>query len=696
MKKKKVLMLASVASMIDQFNMPNIRLMLEQGYEVHVACNFIEGNTCDDRRICSLKKTLRQMQVKQHQWDCPRKAHSARACLKAYWQLLGLMERHCFAWVHCQSPIGGALARAAAHQKGVRVIYTAHGFHFYKGAPLKNWLFYYPVEKLLARWTDVLITVNREDYLFAKRHLRAGKVYRIPGVGIVMERFCRQTEEVSVSIRKAFCRTYKIPYHAQVVLSVGELSRRKNHQAVLQAAAHLLQEDVYYIICGQGALDHTLRKQAKKLGIWHYIRMPGYLEDVKSLYENADLFVFPSLQEGLPVALMEAMAAGLACVASDIRGNRELIDSRGGGLISLKHPRELREKLQELLDDAKLRKSCGSYNQKKIEAYSLKNVQERMRQIYGQMVGATNQKEAKRKSPTISVVMAVYNAADGQALTCAVSSICRQSYADWELLICDDGSKDRTWEILKRLAAADSRIRLLRLAYNCKAGYARNQCIRAARGRYVAVMDADDISAEKRLERQFQYLEAHPGIAFVGSRGEFFIRHAGDDGEQYPFYKEPGAAEFLFSLPFVHASLMFRKEALEQVHGYDSSRLAVRAEDYDLLLRLYREGMHGANVDEVLYYIRRDKQQYQRRKYRYRFHEAYIKYRGFCRLGLMPEGILYAAKPLLVGMIPAWLLRRMQRYYYQTKGIVSYEENRDRNIELSDLGAKHSVYGKHL
>lgn len=141
----------------------------------------------------------------------------------------------------------------------------------------------------------------------------------------------------------------------------------------------------------------------------------------------------------------------------------------------------------------------------------------------------------------------------------------------------------------------------------------------------------------------------------------------------YWYCARPKAEDFLFSLPFVHASVMFRKEALEQVCGYDNSWYAVRVEDYDLLLRLYVTGLYGANLEEVLYYIRRDKEQYRRRKYRYRFHEVYIKFRGFQALGLMPEGILYAIKPLFVGLIPVCFLTVMQQYYYKKPMLRRYK-----------------------
>lgn len=383
--KKKVLMLASVASMIDQFNMPNLCLMLSMGYEVHAACNFKEGNTCDRRRIKKLQKTLDEMHVMWHQWDCPRSICSVRKCFRAYQQLTRLMEQYHYGWLHCHSPIGGALARLAAHKCGVRVVYTAHGFHFYKGAPFKNWLLYYPAEKLLAHWTDALVTVNQEDYRFAKRNLKAGKIYYIPGVGIDIGRFQKKRGKMSEE-KKKFCRKYRIPKDAFVLLSVGELNKGKNHRVAIDALAALRREDVYYLICGQGRLRGSLQEHADRLGVGGCVRMPGYQENMPWIYRNADIFVFPSLREGMPVALMEAMAAGLPCIVSDIRGNRELVQhcvcAKAGMRFDPGQPGQLKEALETLLDSETLRQACGELNREKIRGCGLAAVQGRMRRIY--------------------------------------------------------------------------------------------------------------------------------------------------------------------------------------------------------------------------------------------------------------------------------------------------------------------------
>lgn len=670
----KILMLASVASMIDQFNMSNIRLLLEMGYEVHAACNYKEGNTCDAERIRGLRKRLHSMRVVQHQWDCPRSVYALGKCGRACRQLWRLTGKEQFAWIHCHSPVGGALARLVGHLRGSRVMYTVHGFHFYQGAPLWNWLLYYPVEKMLSYWTDVLITVNQEDYRLAKRRMHAGKVYRIPGVGIDISRFQRDAGiEAGCFERDAFRAACGIPADAVVLLSVGELSRRKNHQAVIAALAKLSRQDVYYLICGQGACRDRLMRTAERYGVAHRVRLAGFLEDVEQAYRSCDIFVFPSLQEGFPAALMEAMAAGMPCVVSAIRGNRELICNKGGRKFPVtgrSSVRTIRRYLEELIADLELREACGRYNQNKIKAYDILVVEGYMKQIYESMsedLAVQQKTERKVKAPKISVIMAVYNASDGKMLRAAVDSICRQTYTDWELIICDDGSTDGTWRILQNLAGKDPRIRLLRNVRNRRAGAARNACLKKARGRYIAVMDADDISSPDRLEKQHQFLEQHRQYAFAGSRGEYFIREPGDDGENYWFCPAPGAEDFLFSLPYVHASVMFRRTALENVHGYDGAACAVRAEDYDLLLRLYHAGFRGANLDQVLYYIRRDRAQYQRRRYRYRFLEAYVKFRGFRKLGLMPKGLLYAAKPFLAGLLPHRLAAVMQKYYYRNR-----------------------------
>lgn len=400
--KKRVLMAASVASMIDQFNMPNIRLLLDMGYEVHVACNFEQGNTCDRHRICCLKKMLHNMHVTWHQWDCPRSIYAGISFVRAYIQMNALIQKYSFAWIHCHSPIGGALARVAAHCAGIPVIYTAHGFHFYKGASVKNWILYYPAEKLLSYWTNVLVTINQEDFRFARQHLRAGKTCYIPGIGIDVKRFeksagmdqhrtYRRRIDKEQDGRAAFYRKYHIPMNAVILLSVGELNKGKNHQLVIRALSELKRQDIYYLICGQGAWKQKLQDYADRLGVGDRVRMPGYQENMPWIYRHADIFVFPSMREGMPVALMEAMASGMPCIVSDVRGSRELIGngtSKGRLLsedslcFSLKKPWQLRNTLGRMIEDKAFCRQCGINNQKKIWKYDQSVVIKKMKKIY--------------------------------------------------------------------------------------------------------------------------------------------------------------------------------------------------------------------------------------------------------------------------------------------------------------------------
>lgn len=381
----KALMAASVASMIDQFNMPNIQLLQDMGYEVHAACNFEQGNTCDAARIRSFRHTLKAQGVLWHQWDCPRRPSAACQCVRAYMQLWALTGRYRYDLIHCHSPIGGALARVVAHVRKIPVIYTAHGFHFYQGAPVINWLVYYPVEKLLAYWTDMLITMNREDYAFAKRNLAAKKIWRIPGVGVDTRRFAGMGAERE-NVRRAFRKKYGIPQDAAVLLSVGELSERKNHKVILNALAVLGRKDIYYIICGQGGRREWLARYAKSLCLERRIYITGYMEHVDAAYASADIFVFPSIQEGLPVAVLEAMAAGLPVIASRIRGNVDLIDGHGGFLIDAGDAAGYAKAIAQVMEwkeqePERLLKMCA-YNRRKVLQYDIEKMNQYMGCIY--------------------------------------------------------------------------------------------------------------------------------------------------------------------------------------------------------------------------------------------------------------------------------------------------------------------------
>ena len=269
------------------------------------------------------------------------------------------------------------------------------------------------------------------------------------------------------------------------------------------------------------------------------------------------------------------------------------------------------------------------------------------------------------ETPAVSVIMSVYNAED--TLRQAVESILNQTLSDFELIICDDASTDGTWAQLKALAERDGRIVLLQNPTNLKLGAALNRCLDLARGRYIARMDGDDWSAPERLARQREFLDSRPELALVGSRCRFFHRIPGDMSRDYWFVREPQPEDFLMTMPFIHPALMLRAESLRAIGGYVGDDWACRSEDYDMLMRLYASGGRGANLDEALYYFRLDEGTYRRRKYRYRVNEARVKWKGFSAMGLMPRGIPYALKPLVVGLIPHGLLDKLKKRYYKDR-----------------------------
>ena len=377
---KKMLMLASVASMIQQFNKRNIHILQEMGYEVHVACNFLAGSTITKKRTEQLKEELKSINVHCHQIDFDRNVKNIPAVKRAYAQVKALLQQEKFTFLHCHSPIGGVIGRLAGHACGVKVIYTAHGFHFFKGASVVNWTLFYPIERKLSKYTDILLTMNAEDTKRAEAFSAGTNVY-IPGIGIDCQRFAYTAEE-----RKMLRQKYGYEEDEIILLSVGELSKRKNHEIILQALANWKGGKIRYLVAGIGPLKDQLKKQVIELGLENIVDFLGYCEATEELYACADIFIFPSLQEGLPVALMEAMAAGLPVVVSDIRGNVDLVSQKQGGyLCGTKDVLAFAEAIYHLSTHEEERQKMGQMNKEKMKQFSAEIVDEKMRGVYGRM-----------------------------------------------------------------------------------------------------------------------------------------------------------------------------------------------------------------------------------------------------------------------------------------------------------------------
>lgn len=255
--------------------------------------------------------------------------------------------------------------------------------------------------------------------------------------------------------------------------------------------------------------------------------------------------------------------------------------------------------------------------------------------------------------PKVSVIMGVYNTNNREMVKSAIDSILNQTFEDFEFIICDDGSTDGTYELLKELTRDDERCILIQNKSNQGLAQTLNNCIAIAKGDYVARMDADDISLKNRLEEEVTFLETHNEYALVGGNCELF------DNDIYGVRKQvekPQKKDLLFGPPFVHPSIMIRIDILKKLNGYRVCKETLRAEDYDLWMRLYEMGEKGYNLQKIIYQFREDKNAFRRRKYKYRLDEAKIRYNGFKRLGLLPKGYIYVLKPLVVGLIPQSLL----------------------------------------
>ena len=321
----KKLLITSTDLMMIQFLVPHVKHLSENGFHVEIACSVV-GDRIDD-----VRKALAGYAKGIHTVRLERSPVSPNN-LKGYGDMKRLLAENHYDIIWTNEPVMGVVTRLAARKlrkAGTKVLYMCHGFHFFKGASLPHWLIFYPVERFMSRFCDGIITMNREDYDRA-RTFKTCPVYKIPGVGVDMDRFHFQN---APDLRIAKRIQLGIPQDAYVLLSVGELTKRKNQEVVLHALKKMADPSIHYVLCGRGDLREHLEQVAAELGLTDQVHFLGYRLDVPEMYRMADCFVFPSVHEGLPFALMEAMESGLPIVCSRIRGNVDLIDDQVGGIL---------------------------------------------------------------------------------------------------------------------------------------------------------------------------------------------------------------------------------------------------------------------------------------------------------------------------------------------------------------------------
>ena len=366
---KKVLFVATVVKThIMEFHIPYLKMFKEKGWETAVAAR----NDYENPDDCAIPYC-------DTYYDIP----FARSPIKpsnivSYKQLKKIIDEGKYDIVHCHTPVGAMVARLAAikaRKHGTRVIYTAHGFHFFKGAPLLNWLIYFPVEWVCSFMTDTLITINQEDYAFAKKHMHAKQIEYVPGVGIDLNKFNTEPCDCSDLQEKVGCGKGEL-----LLLSVGELTPNKNHETVIRALSAMKRKDIHYVIAGQGERMEQYKQLIENLRMQDNVHLLGYCNECDRWYKAADAFIFPSFREGLSVSLMEAMASGLPCIVSRIRGNTDLIDENGGIYIEPASMNSIIYALNKIL--TRDLKQMGAYNCRKIVKFGINKVSMLMEKIY--------------------------------------------------------------------------------------------------------------------------------------------------------------------------------------------------------------------------------------------------------------------------------------------------------------------------
>lgn len=369
---RKVLFVATVDSHIKAFHLPYLKLLKDMGYEVHVATN---GN--EKFPFCDVKHQI-----------CIERSPFKLSNIKAIKQLKRIIEKEKYDIVHCHTPMGAVVARLASKKArkiyGTRVIYTAHGFHFYKGAPKLNWLLFYPIEKYLVKYTDTLITINKEDYELARNKFskKCRDIQYIPGVGIDKNKFDINFDNKEKKLLRKKLGLSKDDF---IMIYPAELSKRKNQLWLIDSITDIMHsnKNLHLLLPGKDSLEGKCQELININKLTNQIHLLGFRNDIPYLLRISNLAISSSLQEGLPVNIMESMYFGLPIVATNCRGNRDLVeDEKNGYLIDIGDKERFAKCITKLMKSETEREKFSENGKKKINDYLLEKTLNKMKEIY--------------------------------------------------------------------------------------------------------------------------------------------------------------------------------------------------------------------------------------------------------------------------------------------------------------------------
>lgn len=366
--KKKVLQVTTISNTINTFLIPQINMLQSNGYTVDIACSIN-----DQIQTEQIVKDINIFDVSFQ------RSPLSKENIRAYKSIKKIIEINRYDIVHVHTPVASAITRLAIKnmENQPKIVYTAHGFHFYDGAPLKNWVIFYPIEKYLSKKTDVLITINNEDYDFSRKKFNTQVKY-LPGVGINLDKF---KTNLSRKEKIIFKKSLGLREDDFVLTCIGELNQNKNQKFLIDMMSKC-NLNIKLLLVGIGGLESELVMQIDRLNISDKVKLLGYRDDIQKLLEVTDILVTASHREGLPVNIIEGMSMGLPIISIKNRGVIDLVQNGKNGFIVSENIEEFLDKIYLVLNDEKLKMDISSSNIKKSRQYGTSIVNEKLLNIY--------------------------------------------------------------------------------------------------------------------------------------------------------------------------------------------------------------------------------------------------------------------------------------------------------------------------